>query len=190
MKKTFIKILVFIFICLLSLICLKEFGSTGSILLEPRNYTIFLTDELGTSFLKIKCKYIGDKPKGKFGLRNILDYKKKHYAFYNFYYENLSNKSIKLIRAKFYQSTSETMAVYQIDSNGQKVKKIVPAFRHVDYETNPDPKGNIIKPFEKRIYKNSWVGWAKGKSEVFYKDTIIEYDGKEYTFTTYKALYF
>jgi hypothetical protein len=54
----------------------------------------------------------------------------------------------------------------------------------------PTLKGNIIGPFEERIYKNRWVGWAKGRSEVFYKDTTIEYDGKEYTFTTYKALYF
>lgn len=190
MKKTFIRIFLIIFIFFITVIYFQKFGSTGSILLEARNYTIFITDELGNSFFKIRCEYIGEKPAGKFGLKNILDYNKKHYAFYNFYYKNLSKKPIKLIRAQYYQSTHKTMTVYQDDLNGKKVKKIVPAVRHVDYEKNPDPKGNIIGPFEERIYKNSWVGWAKGKSEVFYKDTTIKYDGKEYTFTTHKALYF
>jgi hypothetical protein len=186
----FIRIIFIIFICFITAICLQKFGFADSILLEPRNYTIFITDELGNSFLKIRCEYIGEKPKGKFGLKNILDYNKKHYAFYNLYYKNLSNKPIKLISAQYYQSTHKTMTVYQVDSKGHMVKKNVPAFRQVDYEKNPDPKGNIVGPLEERIYKNSWVGWAKGKSEVFYKDTKIKYDGKEYTFTTHKALYF
>ena len=190
MKKTFRIIFFIIFIFFITVICLQKFGFTGSILLEPRNYTIFITDESGNSFIEIKCEYIGEKPEGKFGWKNILDYNKKHYAFYNFYYKNLSNKSIELIRAQHYQSTHKTMIVYQVDSNGQKVKKMVPAVRHVDYKKNPDPKVNIIGPFEERIYKNSWVGLAKGKSEVLYKDTTIKYDGKEYTFTTHKALYF
>lgn len=155
----------------------------------PLNYTKVVEDPDGNPLMKLTFEYTGRCPDpALYGPDNPYtgkDFNITRYSFYKVTYENLTDAPIRLKTTTSRLLFEEEWIQYNLDREGNRVLKKVPAATHQNDIENPHRfDGVFLSPKEIKSH-GSWCYSRKG--EVWIYTLTFEIEGENYTLTYHRV---